>query len=118
MASFHGTGHVLSGYAAVPATNRRGTSAQLTAVLDALLDIHPRRTALDIEEFAVVDGMLFARAAGEGDFRHYLGPRVKLIETLDRLTLSRAISPRERAYLIEKLGAVADVCVTVDDEEV
>ncbi len=101
------------GRAAAP----RLATAQTTALLDALLDIRPRRTALDLRELACVDGLLFGRSCGEPEFRHYLGPQLEAIDTIERMTNCLALSPREGSFAFAALAEIPDVEPAFDEDE-
>jgi hypothetical protein len=82
------------------------TPPRLTAALDALLEITPRRTEPAFAEIAACEELVFARAESRPTFEYYVGHRdvlaAKLRDIANYLELGRA----ERAFLLTRLYAI------------
>jgi hypothetical protein len=89
-------------------------SPQLTAVLDALLGIEPRRTEPAFGELGACDDLIFARALLRRDFEYFIGHRdavaAKLRDVANYLELGRG----ERLFLLQRLQSIAQVTSTDD----
>jgi len=82
-------------------------SPQLTAVLDALLGIEPRRTEPAFGELGACDDLIFARALMRRDFEYFIGHRDALGEKLRDIANYLEFGREERAYLSNRLEAIA-----------
>jgi hypothetical protein len=82
------------------------TPPRLTAALDALLGITPRRTEPAFAEVAACEELVFARAESRATFEYYVGHRdvlaAKLRDIANYLELGRA----ERAFLLARLYTI------------
>jgi hypothetical protein len=82
------------------------STPQLTATLDVLIGIEPRRTTPAFAELAVVDEMVFARARAQEDFEYFVGHRDHLAERLHDLANYLELGRDERALLNRRLAAI------------
>ncbi len=88
--------------------SRLQTRPQLAAVLDCLFDIVPKRTEPALAELALVDEKLvFARAAGDADFLHFVGRTDDLLVDLLGLVSHLKLGAEERSYVTRRVAAIA-----------
>ena len=83
------------------------TVPQFGAVVDCVFELSPRRTDPAFAELCIVDSrLIFARAEGEQNFRHFVGRRDQL--TIDLLGLVRhlGLGADERAYVQSRIDAI------------
>ncbi len=86
---------------------RLQTSPQFAAVIDCLFDL-PRRTEPAFEELALVDDrLLFARAANEKTFRHFVGRRDQLETNLLGFVGHLKLGIAEREYVLSRVESIS-----------
>ena len=86
---------------------RLHTAPQFAAVLDCLFELTPRRTTPMFEELVVVDDRLvFARAAGERTFRHFVGRRDQLIINLVGFVRHLGFGTLEHEYVVNRVDSI------------
>ncbi len=89
------------------ALSRLHTAPQHTAVLDCLFNLYPRRTDPIFEELVVVDDrLIFARAAGETTFRHFVGRREALVLNVLGFVKHLGLGEREREYALSRIDGI------------
>jgi len=87
--------------------SRLHTAPQFAAVLDCLFDLTPRRTDPIFNELVIVDERLvFARAAGERTFRHFVGRRDQLVINLVGFVRHLGLGTLEREYVLSRIDAI------------
>jgi hypothetical protein len=79
---------------------------QLSAALDLLLEIEPRRTEPKFAELAMDDDLVFARAEMRCDFEYFIGHRTVLASKLRDLAEFLELGPAERTFLLERLDTI------------
>jgi len=82
------------------------STPQLTAALDVLIGIEPRRTEPAFAELAVLDEMVFARARTREDFEYFLGHRDHLADRLRDVANYLELGRAERELLVTRLAHV------------
>ncbi|MBC5810458.1 MAG: hypothetical protein GIW95_06360 [Candidatus Eremiobacteraeota bacterium] len=82
------------------------TLPQLSAALDLLLDIQPRRTKPHFAELAMADELVFARADGRSDFEYYVGHRTQINDKLLDIAEFLELGPEERSFLVDRLETI------------
>jgi hypothetical protein len=85
---------------------RLQTSPQFTAVLDVLFELPPRTQPAFAELIFTDEGLLFARAASERDFRYYCGPRRELLDNLRGMCRHFGFGAQEQDYVFERLAGI------------
>jgi hypothetical protein len=86
---------------------RLQTAPQFAAVLDCLFDLSPRRTDPTFEELVLVDErLIFARAAGEKSFRHFVGRRDQLIINLVGFVKHLGLGTSEREFVLSRVESI------------
>jgi hypothetical protein len=86
---------------------RLHTAPQFAAVLDCLFDLSPRRTDPTFEELVLVDErLIFARAAGEKSFRHFVGRRDQLIINLVGFVKHLGLGTSEREFVLSRVESI------------
>jgi hypothetical protein len=79
---------------------------QFAAVVDCVFDL-PRRTTPAFAELCLVDGRLvFARAAGEDTFRHFVGRRDQLAARLLAFVTHLHLGEPDRDYVLGRVDAI------------
>jgi hypothetical protein len=87
--------------------SRLHTAPQFAAVLDCLFDLSPRRTDPTFEELVIVDDRLvFARAAGERTFRHFVGRRDQLVINLVGFVNHLGLGSSEREFVLSRVDGI------------
>ncbi len=87
--------------------SRVQTTPHLTAVLDLLFDVAPRRTQVTFSGLALVAGRLvFARVSGEATYRVFIGTRDAL--AIDILGFARHMrfGDEANAYVRDRLASI------------
>jgi hypothetical protein len=79
---------------------------QLSATLDLLLEIEPRRTQPKFAELTINDDLVFARAEKRCDFEYFIGHRTVLASKLRDLAEFLELGPAERTFLLERLDTI------------
>lgn len=88
--------------------SRLQTGPQFAAVLDCLFELEPRRTEPVFDELVLVDDrLLFARAAGDSSFRHFVGRRDQLIVNLVGFVRHLGLGTSEREYVLSRVGSIS-----------
>jgi len=79
---------------------------QLSAALDLLLEIEPRRTEPQFVELTMNDDLVFARAETRCDFEYFIGHRTVLASKLRDLAEFLEFGPVERTFLLGRLDTI------------
>jgi hypothetical protein len=79
---------------------------QLSAALDLMLEIEPRRTEPKFAELTIDDDLVFARAEQRCDFEYFIGHRSVLVSKLRDLAEFLEFGPAERTFLLERLDTI------------
>jgi hypothetical protein len=87
--------------------SRLQTAPQFAAVLDCLFELQPRRTEPVFDELVLVDDrLLFARAAGETTFRHFVGRHDQLVVNLVGFVKHLRLGAHEREFVLSRVEGI------------